>query len=64
MGNGFLHMLFALPDSLTFAFPITFVAYNILQVLVGIDVFTAYNFRSIGDYIFRQSDFTGNLYGK
>ena len=35
-----------------------------LQVFVGIDVFTADNFRSIGDYIFRQPDFTGNLYGK
>lgn len=57
-------MLFALPDGLALAFPVSFVTYDILQILVGIDVLAAYNLRGIGNYIFRQSDFTGYLYGE
>ena len=34
-------MLFTLAYCLAFAFPIAFVAHNVLQVLIGIDVFTA-----------------------
>ena len=52
-GNGFFHMLFALADGLAFAFPISLVAHNVLQIFVGIDVFAADNLRSVGDYIFR-----------
>ena len=52
-GNGFFHVLFPLTDSLTFSFPVTLVAHNVLKVFVCIDIFASYDFRSICDDIFR-----------
>ena len=57
-------MLLALADGLAFSFPITLVAYNVLQIFIGIDVFTAYNFGCIGNDIFRKTDLPGYFYGK
>ena len=44
---------FTFTDILTFGFPIALVANDVLQILVGIDVFTTYNFGCIGDDFFR-----------
>ena len=62
--DGLFHVLFTLAYCLAFALPIAFVAHNVLQVLIGIDVFTAHNFRGIGDDIFGQTYLAGNLYSE
>ena len=63
-GDGIFHLFFPLTYVLTLGFPVTLVAYNILQVFVALDVFTSHNFRCVCNDFFRQTDFTGNLYGK
>ena len=63
-GDGVFHLLFALADVLALGFPITLVAHDVLQILVGIDVFAAHDFRSIGYYFLGQTDFAGNLHGE
>ena len=62
--DGLFHVLFTLAYCLAFAFPIAFVAHNVLQVLIGVDVFAAHNFRGIGDDIFRQTYLAGNLHSE
>ena len=63
-GYGFLHLFFTLADVLSLRFPVTLVAYNVLQILVTLYIFAAHYFRGIGNDLFRQSDFAGNLYSK
>ncbi|MPN10279.1 hypothetical protein SDC9_157574 [bioreactor metagenome] len=62
--DGVLHLLFPLTNVLTLALPIALVAHYVLQILISIDVFAAYNIRSIGNYLFGQTNFTGNFNGK
>ena len=64
LGNDVFHLLFTLADVLALGFPIALVAYDVLQILVGIDVFATHDFGCIGNDFFRQTDLAGNFYGK
>ena len=64
LGDDVLHLLFPFPDVLALGFPVTLVAYDVLQILVGIDVFATHDFGGIGNHFLRQTDFTGNFYSK
>ena len=64
LGYDVLHLLFTLADVLALGFPITLVSHNVLQILVGIDIFATHNLRSIGNHFFRQTNLAGNLHGK
>ena len=35
-----------------------------MQVFVALDVFASHNFRGVGNYFFRESDFPGNFHGE
>lgn len=48
----------------TFVFPITFVAGNVEEIFVKVDVVAAHYLLGRVDNLTRESDFTGYLYGK
>jgi len=62
--DGLFHLLLLLADILPLGLPVSLVAYNVLQIFVALYVFTAHNFRCVGNHLFGQAYFTGNLYGK
>ena len=64
LGDDVFHLLFPLADVLALGFPVTLVAYDVLQILVGIDVFATHDFGCIGDDFLRQTDLTGDFHGK
>ena len=49
---------------LALVLPIAFVAHNILQVLVTLDIFRTNDVSCITDYLFGQTNLAGNLYGE
>ena len=53
---------FLLVYFLAFLFPVTFVAYNVLQVFVALYVFCSSNFRSVGYHVFGYAYLARNLY--
>ena len=57
-----LHHLFLLRmDGLPLAFPIAFVASDVEQILVGIDILTTHEFRSIGNHLLGNANLASNL---
>ena len=53
-----------LVDGLTLTFPVTLVAYDVLQVFVALDIVAAYNVAGILDDLLRNTCLTGYLDGK
>ena len=62
--DGLLHLLLLLADVLSLGLPVSLVAYDVLQILVALDIFTAHNLRCIGNHLFGQTNLAGYLYGK
>ena len=50
--------------SLSFSFPVSFVAHYVLQVFVALDIFASHYFRCVGDYLLRYSRLPCNFYGE
>ena len=57
-------VLLVLVDGLALAFPVTFVAYDVLQVFVALDIVLAYNVGGVLDDFLRQTGLAGYLDGK
>lgn len=63
-GYGLLHFLFPEVDVLPFVFPIPLVSYDVLQVLVRVDVLFAHQFGSIGYYFLRNTYLAGDFHSE
>ena len=64
MFDGLHHLLLLRVDGLPLAFPVTFVACDVKQVFVGIDVFSAHKLRGIGYHLLGNAYLAGYLYGE
>ena len=64
LGNSLFQYFLFLPNRLPFLLPISFVARDVLQLLVIIDMFLAHQVRRITDDGFTQADLAGYLNGK
>ena len=63
-GNGLLHRLLVLVNVLSLAFPVAFVANDVLKVFVALYVVAAHDVARIVDHLFGQSDLARYLDGK
>ena len=62
--NLLVKLFLKLMHVLALVLPVTLVTYNVLQILVGIHIITAYNLRSVLNDIFRQTYLAGYLNGE
>ncbi|OAV64228.1 hypothetical protein Barb6_03343 [Bacteroidales bacterium Barb6] len=63
-GSKLFEFLFLLADVLPLAFPVAFVADDVLQVFVHVNVVAAHFGGGVGYHVLRQPDFAGYLDGK